>query len=128
MMLYIHHVPGRLRIQTARLKADWQLAQAACDRAIAIEGVVEVRANSLTGSLTIGYNREHLTPAALWEQLRERDLVSGPLPITNERGVTRAELTVPALGSGRGLFGLVAGVVLEKLLERSALALVSALI
>jgi len=44
--------------------------------------------------------------------------------LTNERGVTRAELSAPALGS-RGLFGVVAGVVLEKLLERSALALVA---
>jgi hypothetical protein len=128
MMQYLHHVPGRLRIQTARLKGDPRFAEAACDGAITIEGVVEVRGNPFTGSLTIDYDRERLTPATLWEQLRERDLVSGALPITNERGVTRAQLPARTLGSGRGIFGLVAGVVLDKLLERSALALVGALI
>jgi hypothetical protein len=127
MTLYIHHVPGRLRLQTMRLREDGPAAQAACDAAIQIAGVTEARANSITGSLIISYDREHLAPSALWEQLCALGLASGPLPIQDGAPVTRG--VVQAKGAvGSGLIDVVAGVLLEKLVERSAMALLGALI
>lgn len=127
-MQYIHHVPGRLRVQTTRFKGDSDLAQASSDGAMRIDGVLAASANSHTGSLIILYDRERLGPATLWRELCERDLASGALPSANESGVVRAEFTAPSLAAERSILGVIAGIVLEKLLERSAVALVGALI
>ena len=47
-MLCIHHVPGRLRLQTSQLKGNRLVAEAACDDVIAIPGVLKARV-SCTG-------------------------------------------------------------------------------
>ncbi len=127
MMLYVHHVPGRLRLRTPMLKGRPQAAQSACDTAIGILGVTEVRANAATGSLLITYDRHRATPATLWQALREHGLAAGPLPIKEGAPVTRAEIHCPE-PSESGVFAVVAGLCLDKLLEHSAAALLGALI
>ena len=126
-MLYIHHVPGRLRLQSSQLKGNRVVAKAACDDAIAIAGVLEARVSSVTGSLVIAYDRHALTPAVLWQSLCERGLAAGPLPIW-EGAVTRAQIDPLAGAAGKSVLELVAGIILNRLLERSAAALVGALI
>ncbi len=127
-MLYIHHVPGRLRLQTPQLKGNRLVAEAALDDAIAIPGVLEARVSAVTGSLVITYDQQELTPATLWQALCERGLTSGPLPIQEGVPVTRAQVGLLAGTSDKNVVELVAGIILERLLERSAAALVGALI
>jgi hypothetical protein len=126
-MLYIHHVPGRLRLQTPQLKGNRLVAEAACDDVITIPGVLAVRVSSVTGSLVIAYDQQELTPAVLWESLCERGLAAGPLPI-REGAITRAQIDPLAGAAGKSLLELVAAIILNRLLERSAAALVGALI
>jgi heavy-metal-associated domain-containing protein len=57
-MLYIHHVPGRLRLQTPRLKGDVLAAEAARNDVSGIPGVSAVRASAITGSLIINTSNE----------------------------------------------------------------------
>ncbi len=122
MMLYVHHVPGRLRLQTPMLKRRPQAAQSARDAAMAVLGVTGARASATTGSLLITYDRCRVTPATLWEKLREQGIAAGPLPIKEGMAVTRTRIRC-AGGGRRTLFEIVAGVCLDKLLERSAAAL-----
>jgi hypothetical protein len=126
-MLYIHHVPGRLRLQMPQLKGNRQVAKAACDNVIAIPGVEEARVSPVTGSLVIAYDQQQLTPAVLWQSLCERGLASGPPPI-QEGTVTRVQIDPLGGAADESLVGLVAGVILNRLLERSAAALIGALI
>jgi hypothetical protein len=127
-MLYIHHVPGRLRLQTPRLKGDGLAAEAARNDASAIPGVSEAHASAVTGSLIITYDKREVTPATLWQALCERGLVSGPLPIREGAAVTRAQVGPAAGTNDKDVIELVAGIILDRLLERSAVALVGALI
>jgi hypothetical protein len=126
-MLYIHHVPGRLRLQTSQLKGNRPVAEAACDDVIAMPGVLKARVSCVTGSLVIAYNPRELTPAVLWQFLCQRGLASGPLPIS-EGAVTRTELDPLASAVGTSLVELIVGIILKGLLERSAAKLVGALI
>jgi Heavy metal associated domain 2 len=127
-MTYIHHVPGRLRLQTPQLKGNRRAAQALLDEAIAIPGVLEARVSAVTGSLVITYDKRELTPAALWQSLCESGIVSGPSPIQQGMPVTRARIGPHIAGADKGPARLAAGIIVESLLERSAIALVGALI
>jgi len=126
-MLYIHHVPGRLRLQTTQLKGNRLAAEAARDAAIGIPGVLEARVSAVTGSLIVSYNQQELTAAVLWQSLCDRGLASGPLTI-GEGAVTRAQIDPLAGPAAQSFVELVAGIILNRLLERSAAALVGALI
>jgi Heavy metal associated domain 2 len=129
MTFYLHHVPGRLRIQTPRLQNSEEAARVACDNAMMIDGVCRARANPTIGSLLIIYDRQRLTPARLWEALCERGLVSGVQPIADEGGVTR--ITLPRTEStpdSDELLGAIARFAAEKLIEHFATALIGALI
>jgi hypothetical protein len=126
-MTYIHHVPGRLRLQTPQLKGNRRAAESALDKAVAITGVLEARVSAVTGSLLITYDNRELTPAALWQSLCKSEIVSGPSPIDESVPVTRAWIGSPNAASEKGLGGLVAGIIVERLLERSAVVLVGAL-
>jgi hypothetical protein len=127
-MLYIHHVPGRLRLRIQRLKGDGPAAGTARDKAITIPGVLEARVSTVTGSLVIFYERKELTLAALWEALCERSLASGPLPFLESVPVARAQVGRFFGAAGKSLVELVTGAILDCLLRRSAAALVAALI
>jgi hypothetical protein len=127
-MLYIHHVPGRLRLQTPQVKGNGPVAEAARDAANAIPGVSEARVSAVTGSLVITYDQRELTPATLWQALCERGLASGPLLIQEGVPVTRARIGVPKGAAGKSWVELLAGIILDRLLERSAVALLGALI
>jgi copper chaperone CopZ len=123
MAHYIHHVPGRLRLRTPRLKRDAQRAAAAEALVQTIEGVTEVRANSVTGSLTVAYQRDVVSAGAILEALAQRGYYEPEL-------VQHADRQLPAMAAragdvlGKALFGMV----LEKAVERSAFALIGAIL
>jgi hypothetical protein len=123
LYLYLHHVPGRLRLRLAALKGNDPAAARASAAARAIPGVPDVWANGATGSLVIRYDRERLTLADLWAALRESGLVSGPPPSESAAGPS------PSAGDGaERFFATFARAVLDRLAQYLASALVSALI
>jgi hypothetical protein len=126
-MLYIHHVPGRLRLQMSRLKSNHSLAEATRKNVSMIAGILDARVSIVTGSLIITYDKQRLTPAALWQSLFDRGIVCGPLPIRNDVPVTRVRIESPVAAEEMSLAKLVIRLVAERLLERSAIALVGAL-
>jgi Heavy metal associated domain 2 len=125
-MLYIHHVPGRLRLQISRLKSNPSLAEVTLNNVSAITGVLDARVSIVTGSLLITYDKQRLTPAVLWQSLCNRGVVCGPLPIRDNVPVTRVRIDSPA-ANDESLGKLVIRLIAERLVERSAIALVGAL-
>jgi Heavy metal associated domain 2 len=126
-MLYIHHVPGRLRLQMSRLKSNHSLAEATRRNVSIIADILDARVSTVTGSLIITYDKQRLTPAALWQSLCDRGIVCGALPIRNDVPVTRVRIESPVAADDMSLAKLVIRLVAERLLERSAIALVGAL-
>ena len=125
---YIHHVPGRLRLQTQQLR-DTRAAQAARDAALRIAGVTEARANPITGSLIILYDRRRLAPSALWQALCGLGIARGPLPFRTDSPVARAGIGATDAGTAhQGLIGAAIQVLAKALVEHSAAMLLGALI
>lgn len=127
-MLHLHHVPGRLRLRLAALKGDGSAVARACAAARAVPGVVDVTANGATGSLVIHYAPHRLAPAGLWAALREKGLVSGPSPLENGAGRTRAKPSPPAGGSAQRFHDVFVRAVLDRLAQHLASVLIGALV
>lgn len=119
MAHYIHHVPGRLRIRTPRLKRDTIRAEAAEALVLTIDGVTAARANSMTGSLTVGYQRDVVSAETILDALALRGYYQPEL-------VQHADHQLPAMAAragnvlGKALFGMA--------LEKSALVLIGAML
>ncbi|MEE4637320.1 MAG: hypothetical protein V2J42_01095 [Wenzhouxiangella sp.] len=61
MSHYFHHVPGRIRIRSRRLRADVAHAHALVQRLIETDGVKDVKTNERNGSITIHYDHDEAT-------------------------------------------------------------------
>ncbi|MBV8089197.1 MAG: hypothetical protein JO139_06415 [Alphaproteobacteria bacterium] len=126
-MLYIHHVPGRLRLQISGLKSNPSLSEVTLNNVSDITGVLDARVSIVTGSVVVTYDKQRLTPAALWQSLCDRGVVCGPLPIRDNVAVTRVRIESPVAADDMGLVKLVIRLIVERLVERSAMALIGAL-
>jgi copper chaperone CopZ len=120
---YIHHVPGRLRIRTPLLKRDENQAQVAEQYLQLIEGVTAVRANALTGSIVVNYQKDVVSADAILAALERRGYYQPGVAQHADHQVhdfaARAGDVV-----GKAVFGFV----VEKAVERSALVLIGALL
>lgn len=71
MSLYIHHVPGRLRVRTQAFRCQPSRIQQATRRLRATEGVSDVAINAAAGSITVRYDPDRCTHNALLEVLQD---------------------------------------------------------
>ena len=61
MEYYVHHVPGRLRIQTPFIHHNEDNAHTLCEYIQGITGVKSLESHVLTGSVTINYDPKCVT-------------------------------------------------------------------
>ncbi len=120
MVHYLHHVPGRLRVRSAAIKRDESMAGRVCETLSALQGVNSVEVSTVTGSIKITYDMRLICHDGLLDHLRGHNIV------TPEGGVPQAQTDVIS-ETGRIATRLVGGFVLEKIIERSALALIGAI-
>lgn len=130
MNVDFHHVPGRLRIRVAKLKRNESHAASAQHLLLAVEGVAAARVNLVTGSITVTYDPEVLNVEQLIELLVERGYVAADLVDLN--GQTQATamaraVELSATRAGRMIAKATFSFVVEKTIERSALALIGAI-
>lgn len=126
-MTHVHYVAGRLRLKFAKLKNQQELARTLEQTICCLDGITLVQTNTITGSLLVHYdvrgkdeqallcaieqvNRQYGLTSASWFQAA--NAVPGPLRTSHENEMV----------------GALIGLVIEKVLERSALALVGALL
>lgn len=118
----IHHVPGRLRVKISGLKRNEGQARQLAMQMGGRHGVLDARANARTGSLLIHYDIEQVDSVALLEELQNSGFI----------GKTVMPPPMPANGGGIQLSQKISDTVVnklvEKVVERSAIALIAALI
>ncbi len=119
MSPYIHHVPGRLRVKSPRLKRNESQAAETKSYLDGVHGVLSTEVNTVTGSLLIKYDANLVAAHTLLNSLRDMGL--------------HAQHPHPAVyASGNGTAQKISDTIVNKLvetaLERSATALIAALI
>lgn len=63
--IYVHDIPGRLRIRTEAMKKNERAAAAVQSLLLPIPGVASVVVNTVTGSITVTYDAAQLNSAFL---------------------------------------------------------------
>lgn len=106
MSHYFHHVPGRIRIRSRRLRADVAHTQALVARLMETEGVKEVKTNERNGSITINYDRSEATGIQIIGMLASEGFVPNG-QVTEQRSAAPGEGDLFAAFS-RAIVGAVA--------------------
>lgn len=117
--------PGRLRLRFPQLRGAPLAAAEVAAALRQVAGVVAVEASPLTGSLLVSYRIDGQAEARLLPALRQvlaRHGLSCNQERSRRQGSGRASPAVDALAAK------LTGAVVDKLVERSALALVAALL
>lgn len=121
MVHFIHHVPGRLRVKTATIKGQGMIA----DRAIAhlggVEGITSAAANPVTGSIVVNYDAGKTSAERVLESLRQGGYIREPVHVPAGRPHAG-----PRIAERVG--DTVLNKLIETLVERSAVALIGAII
>jgi cation transport ATPase len=123
MNVYIHNVPGRLRVKIPSIKHLNDEAKKVESLFEFREGIERVRANTLTGSLTITYDPDRLSADQLLTALREH----GYLPTAHSLGSTANDY-VAATRVTQAVGKAMINWAISKTLESSGLGLLAALI
>lgn len=124
MPQYVHHVPGRLRVKCPLLKGNAPSAEAVRQLLSAEEGIGSCEVNLVTGSVLVRYD-ESTTNAYRVLDLLKRGGYIGP-GVTLHSQDHSLEETVS--GMGKMVSKAVMGVLVERMVERSAVALVGAIL
>ena len=119
MLDFVHSVPGRLRIQGAALRRNGILVRQVRQHLMQVSGVESVTANQATGSIVVLYDPHEVTCDALWGELTS-------LGLSRTMAGRAAQADTPSFG--RIVAETVSKTVLTKLAERSAVALIGALV
>lgn len=128
MVDYVHHTPGRLRIRTNALKRNTAYAVNTRETLKAVPGIVDCEVNVLTGSVTIRYDHVTVTKEEIHIHLSRCGKPFSEI-VLHTPSASRSWTSSKLLYSASATVGkAVTGMVIEKVIERSALALVGAML
>jgi hypothetical protein len=125
MQGHTHHLPGRLRLRFQQLRRNPSDAARVSEHLSRIDGVLAVDAQPITGGLLIYYDVDKARGPALWNAMRA---TLGQHGLESAAPQARAGGAGSSGSAGTGVAKVVAAVLVEKIVERSALALVAALL
>jgi copper chaperone CopZ len=118
-----HHVPGRLRIRSEKVKGNRVAADQICRSLGRVGGITAIKANPLTGSVTITYDSSATDEQAVCRMLQKQGYFDGtPRPALAEQ--------MPGVDPkhAQWVVKLLVSIVTDKLFERSTVALIRAVI
>ncbi|MEW6765868.1 MAG: HMA2 domain-containing protein [Pseudomonadota bacterium] len=130
-MPIVHHVPGRLRLKVPALKRNERHAARAHACLAAMEGIRELQVNRLTGSIVIHYERDAMIAEVVVDHLRAEGLLDIRADDTPKRAEAWKGVKVDKgrMASAGGKVGKkVVNILVEKAVERSAVALIGAIL
>ncbi len=111
-MIYLHHIPGRIRVRSAAVKRNPARALAVARWLESLNGVETVNVNPLTGGILLYYNAGVADGEKLIAEMRRRNWIGArPRRPSLERAVAKVVLKY-ALEAAveRSLFALAAAV------------------
>jgi hypothetical protein len=123
MSYYIHSVPGRLRIKLPQLKSNLPHCQEVQALLLGLEGVQDVEANCLTGSMLVRYDPKFITFDCIMMALEEEEHIHSRQAIDSDQYIRKAVNT-----AGQTVGKAVFSWAVSKALERSSFGLLAALI
>jgi hypothetical protein len=144
---YIHHIPGRLRVKTPLLKRNEAEAVRVRATLTGLDGLLSYEVNNLTGSLIVYYDPALTQGETILAFLGRHGFlgqettiglmqpgVKAIMPsLPTSAGTATLKTSEPIVvnfgaSMGKAFGKAVFGLALEKLVERSAVALVSAIL
>jgi hypothetical protein len=131
MSHYLHHVPGRLRLKTRSLKNSSAKADEVRALFQQLPGIEAIDLNLLTGSMLVRYDVASITSARILGFLVAHSVITS-IPEARPRPAAKLldgsmEASI-AENLAQRLARSLADFVIEKVLQRAALALISAVI
>ena len=129
MSHYLHHVPGRLRLKDRSLKNSEDKAAEIRALCTQLPGIKAIELNTLTGSLLVHYDKATENAAQILGLLFANGVISS-IPEARPRVVPKRlhgplrERTTDSMAEAVATF--LADLVVDKVLPRAAMALVSA--
>jgi hypothetical protein len=120
----IHHVAGRLRIKLPALRGNVEAAHSAAAELQTLGGVRSCLANPVTGSLLIQYDGVHVVEV-VFDRLKG---LGHDIRAHRAAPADASSVSPVWADAGRKVGKIALTIAAEKLLERSAVALVAALI
>lgn len=125
MAYFIHHVPGRLRVKSQKLKRNESFGRIIRDHLGRFDGVLSVELSVVTGSVVILYDTELTSAQAILEFLQTTGFSQDP---GQAPAFAAAPAAVARSSSGPRVSDKVLNKIVETVIERSAVALIAALI
>jgi copper chaperone CopZ len=129
--IYIHHIPGRIRIRTEALKHKERTILAVQQLLQSMPGVLLAAVNPVTGSVTVTYETAQLHPAAILNVLRSHGYLKAQTknPEVERRACERPVPDAPLLPkmfdeTARRLGKMILGWMLERALSAAIAALI----
>lgn len=120
---YMHHVPGRVRFKLLQLKGQARRAEEVEKAVRQMKGVRSIEANTVTGSLLIHYDVTEVESYVFLDGMKKTLLQFGAM------SSSCAQLNASSCFTAGGVVtDKLVGALLEKLIERSAVAIVGALL
>lgn len=102
MSVYVHHVPGRLRVRTRWVAGCPVRARRLSDLIAPVPGVIRVEVNPRADSAVIHYDTTRLTAEDLLGRLRAAGMMNGAAPKIAANGQAKPNGSA-APGNGAGL-------------------------
>jgi hypothetical protein len=120
---YMHHVPGRLRFKLLQLKGQVRRAEEVEKAVRQMKGVRSIEANTVTGSLLIHYDVTEVESYVFLDGMKKTLLQFGAM------NSSCSQLNASSCFTGGGVVAdKLVSALLDKLIERSAVAIVGALL
>ena len=123
MAHYIHHIPGRLRVRNPMFKDNPPLLEEARHCFQDAAGIKQVSANALTGSLTVRYDPDTLSPDRILQIFEECEYVD-----TKRAHTLDTHLNESFNKAGKYVGRAALSVMVDTALKGSGLSFLSALI
>ena len=129
MSHYLHHVPGRLRLKAHSLKNSKDKADEIRALCAQLPGIIAVELNSLTGSLLVRYDKVSVNSTQILGLLFTQGVITA-IPEARPRVTSKLfdgpvrERAADTVAEAVAKF--LANLVIDKVLPRAAMALVSA--
>lgn len=131
MSHYLHHVPGRLRVKTRTLKNGGERAIEAQEILGTLTGVEAIELNPITGSMLVRYDETQVTSSQILGLLVAKDVIN-LLPKPQARRAhdrivddPRGQIVENVTDS---LTRFLSDFIVEKVLQRAAVALIGAIV
>lgn len=123
MSPYVHNVPGRMRVKIPVLRNNKSKVLEIQETLSLLEGVEEISANTVTGSIVVNYDPDALKPWEILGLLEDSGYLNQSKTMANDSSLKNGS-SVAGEAIGKAIFGWAVG----KAFERSGLSILAAFI